>query len=243
MTAGTCGIGLEIARRLAENGAKVVVSSRRQENVDHAVELLRSDGHQAYGLTCNVGKDVDRKRLVSQVIESHGDVNVFVQNAGVNPHMYNIVKTPEPALDKTYDVHIKGNFRMIQELYPHMKKSEKPCSIILTSSVVAYTPLFYPGAYAITKAAINAMTRSFAPDLDKHNIRINCLTLGVFATEFIEEVKKSDEMWQKYDRFSIMKRFGNPSEAAGMAAYLASDDSSYVTGETFTVGGGFTTRV
>lgn len=200
--------------------------------------VLQVDGH-----VCNVGNDEDRRSLVSKVIKSHGDINVFVQNAGVNPHMYHIVKTPESALDKTYDVHIKGNFRMIQELYPYMKKSEKPCSIILTSSVVAYTPLFYPGAYAITKAAVNAMARSFAPDLDRHNIRINCLAFGVFDTEFIEEVKKSDQMWKKYHHFSIMKRFGEPSEAAGMAAYLASDDSSYVTGETFTVSGGFTTRI
>lgn len=189
-----------------------------------------------------MGNDEDRRRLVSQVIESHGDVNIFVQNAGVNPHMNGIMTTPESDLDKTYDVHIKGNFRMIQELYPHMKKSENPCSIILTSSMVAYTPLFYPGAYAITKSAIPAMIRSFAPDLDKHNIRINCLALGVFDTEFIKAVKKNDGMCEMYNCFSIMKRYGEPSEAAGMVGYLASDDSSYVTGETFTVSGGFTTR-
>lgn len=157
--------------------------------------------------------------------------------------MYGIMDTPESALDKTYNVHIKSNFQMIQELFPYMKKSEKPCSIILTSSIVGYTPSFYPGAYAITKGAINIMTRSFAPDLDKHNIRINCLAIGIITTNFVKEATKNDEMWAKFDKLGTMKRLGQPREIAGIATYLASDDASYVTGETFTVSGGFTTRL
>lgn len=181
--------------------------------------------------------------MISEVIAAHGDVNVFVQNAGVNPHMMGILSTPESALDKTYDINIKANFRMIQEVFPHMKKSKSPCSIILTSTVGGYVPSFYPGAYVITKASINAMTRAFAPELNEHNIRINNIILGVFDTEFLKEAQKSKELRARFKQQCVMGRFGEPEEVAGLAAYLASDDSSYVTGESYGVSGGFSTRV
>lgn len=204
---------------------------------------MQAEGLQVSGIPCHVGNEEDRKKLISEVTSSHGDINIVVQNAGVNPHIFGILSTPASALDKTYEVHIKGNFRMVQELFPHMKKSAKPCSIILTSSISAYVPSIYAGAYAITKCAVNAMTRAFAPDLNKHNIRINCLTIGAISTDFMAEVEKSEDVMESFKRYSVIKRFGQPGEVAGLAAYLASDDASYVTGESFTVSGGFNTRL
>lgn len=195
------------------------------------------------GFPCHFGKEEDRKDLISQVLSSHGDVNIVVQNAGVNPHMIGILHTPVSALDKTYELHVRGNFQFIQELFPQMKKSEKPCSIILTSSITAYIPSMYPGAYAITKTAVNSMTRAFAPDLNEHNIRLNCITIGTISTDFLEEAQKNEQVYNKFLHYATMKRFGRPGEVAGMAAYLASDDSSYVTGESFTVSGGLCTRL
>lgn len=190
------------------------------------------------GFACHVGKDEERKELISKVIEQYGEINIFVQNAGVNPQPFDIMQTPESAIDKTCEVHIKSNFRFIQELFPHMKKSDKPCSIILTSSATAYLTHLYPGIYAITKSAVNSMTRSFMPALSKHNIRINCIGIGAIATDFMEPVLKNQETKTTFLTNIPMQRIGKPEEIAGIATYLASDDSSYVTGETFTIAGG-----
>lgn len=202
------------------------------------MEKLESVGVQVSGFACHIGNEDERNRLISQVLSQHGDINILVQNAGVNPQPFGIMDTTESAIDKTCDIHIKSNFRIIQELFPHMKKSDKPCSIVLTSSSAAYPSHAFPGIYAITKAAVNTMTRSFSPELSKHNIRINCIAIGPIKTDFLEPVINDQEMNSTIMQQLIIKRTGKPEEVAGMAAYLASDDSSFVTGEVFAVSGG-----
>ncbi|XP_039256600.2 dehydrogenase/reductase SDR family member 4-like [Styela clava] len=242
VTAGTDGIGLAIAKRLAINGARVVVSSRKQKNVDRAEKEMKDLGLEVMGIQGHVANKSDRKNLIEKTLEEWGEINILVQNAGVNPHPFDILSTPESVLDKVYDVHIKSNFQMIQEIYPHMAKSKAPGSIILSSTVGAYVTHAYAGAYAITKASINAMVRAFMPDLLKCNIRINCLTLGLVDTAFLQAPASNKEARDKFMSAVAMGRFAQPEECAGLAAYLASDDSSYVTGENFVISGGLYTR-
>lgn len=189
-------------------------------------------------MACHIANEDARKQMISDVVSSHGDINILVQNAGVNPHAFGILETPGSVVDKTCQVHIKANFQIVQEVQTYMQKSDKPCSIVLTSSASAYMTSYYPGIYAITKAGVNAMTRAFAPALSKDNIRINCVTIGPIDTDFMTAVEADDDMSGVIYRNLIIKRMGKPEEVAGMAAYLASDDASYVTGESFTVSGG-----
>ncbi|XP_039252505.2 dehydrogenase/reductase SDR family member 4-like [Styela clava] len=242
VTAGTDGIGLAIAKRLGQNGANVVVSSRKQENVDRAVDEMKTLGYKASGVTCHFGKPEDRKKLVEFTMNEYGSINILVSNAGVNPHPFDIMNTPESVIDKTLELHIKANFQMIQEITPFMAKSDYQGSIVLTSSVASYVTHLYPGIYGITKAAVNAMARGFMPDLQKLNIRINCIPIGGIETKFLQEAKRNSEAKEIFLSHLPMGRFGTPEECAGLAAFLASDDSSYITGENFVIAGGVYTR-
>ncbi|XP_039251743.2 uncharacterized protein LOC120329245 [Styela clava] len=242
ITAGTDGIGLAIAKRLGQNGARVVVSSRKQKNIDRAVDELKSIGIKVLGIPCDVADSEQRQNLIKKTMKDFGSINILVQNAGVNPHLLNIMETPGSVLDKTYGLHIKANFQIVQEIFPHMTKSEHQGSIILTSSIIGYTSQLIPGAYAITKASISAMVRAFTPELMNRNIRINCVSFGGIDTSFFQKVQQNQPFRDSLLSYVPMKRFGTVDECAGFAAYLASDDASYVTGENFVIAGGLYSR-
>nr|XP_039251735.1 tropinone reductase-like 3 [Styela clava] len=242
VAAGTDGTGLAIAKRLGQNGAHVVVSSRKQKNIDRAVDELNSIGVKVLGIQCDVADSEQRKNLIEKTMKDLGSINILVQNAGVNPHLFNIMETPGSVLDKIYGLHIKANFQFVQEIFPHMAKSEHQGSIILTSTIVGYTSQHIPGAYAITKASISAMVRAFMAELMNQNIRINCLSFGGIDTLFFQKVQQNQSLRENLLSLIPMKRFGNADECAGLAAYLASDDASYVTGENFLISGGWYSR-
>nr|XP_039251737.1 tropinone reductase-like 3 [Styela clava] len=238
VTAGTDGIGLAIAKRLGQHGAHVVVSSRKQKNIDRAVDELNSIGIKVLGIPCDVADSEQRQNLIERTMKDLGSINIFVQNAGVNPHLFNIMETPGSVLDKTYGLHIKANFQIVQEIFPHMAKSKHQGSIILTSSVSGYTTQHLPGAYGITKASISAMVRAFMSELLNRNIRINCLAFGGIDTSFLQKLRQNEPFTKNILSLIPMKRLGTVDECAGLASYLASDDASYVTGETFVISGG-----
>uniref|UniRef100_A0A4X1SJK6 Dehydrogenase/reductase (SDR family) member 4 n=1 Tax=Sus scrofa TaxID=9823 RepID=A0A4X1SJK6_PIG len=188
VTASTDGIGLAIARRLAQDGAHVVVSSRKQENVDRTVATLQGEGLSVTGTVCHVGKAEDRERLVAMAVNLHGGVDILVSNAAVNPFFGNIIDATEEVWDKILHVNVKATVLMTKAVVPEMEKRGGG-SVLIVSSVGAYHPFPNLGPYNVSKTALLGLTKNLAVELAPRNIRVNCLAPGLIKTNFSQVVR------------------------------------------------------
>ncbi|CAH6832230.1 dehydrogenase/reductase SDR family member 4 [Phodopus roborovskii] len=242
VTASTDGIGFAIARRLAEDGAHVVVSSRKQENVDRAVATLQGEGLSVTGIVCHVGKPEDRERLVTTAVKLHQGIDILVSNAAVNPFFGNILDTTEEVWDKVLSINVKATAMLIKAVVPEMEKRGGG-SVVIVSSIGAFTPFPSLGPYNISKSALLGLTKNFASELASKNIRVNCLAPGLIKTRF------SSVLWKDGSKEDIIKermqirRLGKPEDCAGIVSFLCSEDASYISGETVVVGGGTPSRL
>ncbi|KAG1936228.1 dehydrogenase/reductase SDR family member 2, mitochondrial [Pimephales promelas] len=205
VTASTDGIGLAAAEALGQRGAHVVVSSRRQTNVDKAVSLLRSKNIQVIGTTCNVGKAEDREKLINMTIEQCGGVDILVSNAAVNPFFGNILESTEEVWDKILGVNVKASFLLIKQVVPHMEKRGGG-SVVIVSSVAGYQPLQGLGPYSVSKTALLGLTRALAPDLAQSNIRVNCVAPGVIKTRFSAALWENEGVLEEFLKQTSIKR-------------------------------------
>jgi dehydrogenase/reductase SDR family protein 4 len=243
VTASTEGIGLAIAQRLAREGAKVVISSRQTNKVNKAVELLRSDNLECHGLVCHVAKKEDRQNLISETVKKYGGIDIVVSNAAVNPSFGPMFSMDENSWDKIFETNVKSTFFLVKEALPHLKK-RKGSNILIISSLGAYAPFPLIAPYCVSKTALIGMTKAMGPPCADLGIRVNCIAPGVIKTKFSralwDGVEETDTT--NYKDF-FMKRIGKPEEIAGAAAFLCSDDASYMTGETLIVAGGTNSRL
>ncbi|XP_070549647.1 dehydrogenase/reductase SDR family member 4-like [Ptychodera flava] len=243
VTGSTDGIGLAIARRLAEDGAQVVVSSRRQENVDRAVKTLTSENLDVSGMICHIGNAEQREHLLATTAERHGGIDILVQNAGVNPHVGPMLETTESQWEKVFHINVHSTFFLTKKAIPYME-ARGGGSILYMASITAYVPFQLFGAYSISKTALVGLTKALAPPLAERNIRVNCLAPGIIKTKFASFITDDDGMLHNYGLSKTpMKRFGEPSDCAGAAAFLCSDDASFITGETIVIAGGIDSRL
>ncbi|KAM9202266.1 dehydrogenase/reductase SDR family member 4-like [Dugong dugon] len=237
VTASTDGIGFAIARRLAQDGAHVIVSSRRQQNVDRAVGELQGEGLSVMGTVCHVGKAEDRERLVAMALKLHGGVDILVANAAVNPFFGNITDATEEVWDKILDINVKCTALMTKAVVPEMEKRGGG-SVVIVTSAAAYYPFPGLGPYSVSKTALLGLTRSLAIDLAERNIRVNCLAPGLIKTKF-SHVFWMDKAREESIKAALhIRRIGKPEECAGMVSFLCSEDASYISGETVVVAGG-----
>lgn len=242
VTASTDGIGLAAAEALGKRGAHVVVSSRRQANVDKAVEQLRSQSIQVTGTTCNVGSREDREKLVQLAVEKCGGVDILVSNAAVNPFYGNIMDSTEEVWDKILSVNVKSSFLLTKLVVPHMQKRGGG-NVVFVSSVAGYQPIRIIGPYSVSKTALLGLTRALAPDLAESNIRVNCVAPGLIKTSFSSTLWQNEDFLDEFKKQLSIKRVGEPKEIAEVIAFLCSDEASYITGETITVSGGMGSRL
>ncbi|XP_073692396.1 dehydrogenase/reductase SDR family member 4 [Garra rufa] len=242
VTASTDGIGLAAAEALGQRGAHVVVSSRRQANVDKAVSLLQSKNIKVIGTTCNVGKAEDRDKLINMTIEKCGGVDILVSNAAVNPFFGNILDSTEEVWDKILGVNVKASFLLTKQVVPHMEKRGGG-SVVIVSSVAGYQPMQGLGPYSVSKTALLGLTRALAPDLAHSNIRINCVAPGIIKTRFSAALWENESVLEEFLKQTSIKRLGQPEDIGGVIAFLCSDEASYITGETITVTGGMNCRL
>uniref|UniRef100_A0A8C6CJL0 Dehydrogenase/reductase SDR family member 4 n=1 Tax=Moschus moschiferus TaxID=68415 RepID=A0A8C6CJL0_MOSMO len=203
VTASTDGIGFAIARRLAQDGAHVVVSSRKQQNVDQAVAALQGEGLSVTGTVCHVGKAEDRERLVATIL----------------------------------DINVKATALLTKAVVPEMAKRGGG-SIVIVSSVAAYSPFPSLGPYNISKTALLGLTKNLAIELAEWNIRVNCLAPGLIKTSFSRVLWEDQERQESIKAAMKIKRIGKPEDCAGIVSFLCSEDASYITGETVVVAGG-----
>jgi len=253
VTASTRGIGYAIARRLLQEGATVVISSRKQESVDAALKTLREEGFsRAEGRVCHVSNNEQRKALIDDTVSKHGNINILVNNAAISPAYGPIIETSEKTWDKIFETNVKAGFLMSCEVAKTMIEYRKRTneaklnqSIIFISSIAAYRSLPLLGAYSVSKTALLGLSKALATEWGPEGIRVNCICPGVIKTQFSELLwKDSDSGISKEFLKEIPQgRFGDPDEVAGVVAMLVSSDGSYVTGESITISGGLASKL
>jgi NAD(P)-dependent dehydrogenase (short-subunit alcohol dehydrogenase family) len=224
------GIGEAMARGLAEFGAKVVVSSRKQDAVDAVAEELRTDGLEATAIAANMGSIDDIQSLLDKTVEVYGGLDIIVNNAAANPVFGPVQNTDERAFDKIIDVNLKGPFELCKRAHPIMQRRGGG-SIINISSI--------GGIYSVSKAAIISLTQAMAQDWGADGIRVNAICPGLIKTKFSEALWQDQQIHDQFVNRIPLGRIGEPGDIAGLAVYLASDASAYCSGGFYMVDGGY----
>lgn len=238
ITGASKGIGEAMARGLAEFGARVVVSSRKQEAVDAVAETFRADGLEANGIAANMGNIEEAHALVDRTVEAYGGLDIIINNAAANPVFGPIQQTEERAFDKIIDVNLKGPFELCKKAYPILKERGGG-SIIHISSIGGLTPEPGIGIYSVSKAGIINLTKAMAQDWGADNIRVNAICPGLIKTKFSEALWNNEAILERFLQHIPLKRVGTPDDTAGLAVYLASDAAAYCTGGVYMIDGGY----
>ncbi|MEQ8800694.1 MAG: SDR family oxidoreductase [Haliea sp.] len=233
------GIGEAIARLLAEQGAHVIVSSRKLEGCEPVADAIRASGGSAEACACNVGDMAAIQALFEHIRSAHGRLDICVNNGAANPYFGHVLDTDLAAFQKTVDVNIRGYFFMSVEAGKLMREQGRG-AIVNTASVNALQPGPMQGIYSITKAAVVNMTKVFAKECGGFGIRCNALLPGLTKTRFAGALFSNDEIYQTAIEKIPMQRHAEPEEMAGAELNLVSDASSYTNGECIVVDGGLT---
>lgn len=239
VTGASRGIGESIAKLLAEQGAHVMVSSRKVDGCQAVADEINAAGGSAEALGCHVGSMEDITKTFEYIRSKHGKLDILINNAAANPYFGHILDTDLAAYEKTVDVNVRGYFFMSIEGGKLMRENGGG-AIVNTASINALQPGEMQGIYSITKAAVVNMTKAFAKECAPFGIRCNALLPGFTKTKFAGALFTSDEIYQHAIANISMKRHAEPEEMAGTVLYLVSDASSYTTGECIVVDGGFT---
>lgn len=238
ITGGTRGIGRAIAEGYAHAGAKVVVASRKQDACDETVAAIEAAGGEALGVPTHMGELDQLERLVSAAVDRFGGVDVLVNNAANALALPFGQITPE-AWEKSLGTNLRGPVFLMQYALPHLQASEH-ASIINVASAGAF--LFGQGIhmYAAAKAGLLAYTRALAAELAPNQIRVNAIAPGTIETDMVRN--NPPALQEAMKNAALMRRTAHPDELVGLALYLASDASSFVTGSTINIDGGLVPR-
>ncbi|NBF14977.1 SDR family oxidoreductase [Pseudomonas sp. Fl4BN2] len=232
------GIGETIARLLAQQGAHVIVSSRRLEGCQPVVDGIIAQGGKATAIACHIGEMEQITRTFARIREEFGHIDILVNNAATNPQFCNVLDTDLSAFQKTVDVNIRGYFFMSVEAGKLMR-DHGGGSIINVASINGVSPGVFQGVYSMTKAAVINMTKVFAKECAQYGIRCNALLPGLTDTKFASALVSNDAILKTALQQIPLKRVARPEEMAGAVLYLASDASTYTTGVSLNVDGGY----
>lgn len=237
VTGASRGIGRAIALRLAEAGARVTVSSRKLENVEKVAEEIRAAGGEALAVQAHVGHADQVEAMVERTVETFGRVDIAVNNAATNPHFGPILTADEGQWDKILDTNLKSVFRVAKAVAPHMK-AQGGGKIINIASIAGLRPFPAMGIYSVSKAGVIMLTQVLALELAPDNIQVNSIAPGVIKTRFSQVLWQTPQLAEPILKGTPLGRFGEPEDVAGLALFLASPASDYVTGAVFVVDGG-----
>jgi dehydrogenase/reductase SDR family member 4 len=239
ITGASKGIGEAIAYRMGKVGAKIVVSSRKQDAVDIVAQKFKAEGIDATAIACHVGDMSQNDNLVQKTIEIYGRIDILVNNAVTNPIFGATLQADLGAFDKIMDVNVKAPFYLSKLVQPYMLKNGGG-NIINISSVAGLTPDIGLGLYSVSKASLNMLTKVLAKEWGSVNIRVNSICPGVIKTKLSEAITSNEHIAKELINKQALKHFGEPDDIAGLAMLLASDAGSYITGAILTADGGLT---
>ena len=237
VTGSSKGIGLEIAKGLASFGAKVVISSRKQDAVNAVAENLRDEGLDVTGIACHVGEEEQINNLIDKTLQVYGTIDILINNAATNPVFGPISDADGSVFDKIMNVNVKAPFLLSNRVYPTMSKKGGG-SIINISSVEGLKPSFGLGMYSVSKSALIMLTQNMAKEWGPDGIRVNALCPGLIKTKFSAALWQNEAILNQVTGQLPSGRMAMPEEMAGLALFLASDASSYCTGGVYTADGG-----
>ena len=232
------GIGEAIARGLAACGARLVLSSRDQDGVQSVADSIRSEGGEAVAKACHAGRLRDVDALFETVVEEFGRLDILINNAATNPWFGSAAELPPEAFDKTVDVNLKGPYYMMARAVPLMIKSGGG-SIVNVASIVALISMSGQAAYAMTKAGLVSLTKSFAKEYGQQGVRVNAILPGIVETKLASALVEDPGVQKWISRLPV-PRVGQPADMVAGVLFLVSDQASFTTGTTLVMDGGAT---
>lgn len=237
VTGASRGIGRAIALRLASSGARVALCSRKLDGVEAVAAEIRLLGGDALALQAHVGHPEEVTALVERVLREFGRIDIAVNNAATNPHFGPLLSASEEQWDKVLDTNAKSVFRLCKAVAPYME-AQGGGKIINLASTAGLRPSPGMGLYGLSKALIVQLTQQLAVELGSANIQVNAIAPGVIKTRFSQLLWQTPEISERVLSHTPLGRFGEPEDVAGLALFLASPASDYVTGAVFVVDGG-----
>lgn len=237
VTGASAGIGLACARRFAEEGAKVVLADINEERGQAAAAALKDEGHEALFVRCDVGDKAQVDSLIAAAVDAFGRLDVMIANAGI-VHGSDFLDLTEEDFDRVLRVNLKGVFLCGQAAARRMAEQGGGGAIINMSSINAVVAIPTITPYVVAKGGVNQLTKTMALALADKGIRVNAIGPGSIMTEVLQAVNSDAAARAKILSRTPLGRVGEPEEIAGVAVFLASDDSSYVTGQCIYADGG-----
>ena len=237
VTGASRGIGSAIAEALAEHGATVVLSSRKQTDLDAEAERINARyPERATAIAAHAGRPEELEKLVDAVMHRFSRIDILVNNAGTNPYFGPVLGAELAAWDKTFEINLRGYFILTKLVY-HASMEQHGGAIVNISSIGGLRPGIGLGVYNITKAGVIMLTRQLARELGG-KVRVNAVAPGLVRTRFAEALWGNPEILERVLAQNPMGRIGVPDEVANAVLFLASDAASYVNGEVLVVDGG-----
>ena len=239
ITGASRGIGKATAMQLSKAGASVVISSRKKEDCEKVAKEINSKGFLAEVIPCNVGRKDEIKNLIQETIKKFKSIDILVSNAATNPAFGPLSQLEDTAFDKIIDVNLKSSIWLINEASPYLKKN-KTSSVIIMSSISAFVGTKNIGAYGISKAAEVSLVKHLAVELGSYGIRVNAIAPGLIKTDFSKALWNNKTTLDKQIEITPLKRIGYPEDISGIVHFLASNASSFITGQLIVADGGET---
>ncbi|GHB72844.1 SDR family NAD(P)-dependent oxidoreductase [Persicitalea jodogahamensis] len=239
VTGASKGIGESIARFLADAGANIVLSSRKQADLDALAVEMREQGSEVSAIAAHVGDRAQLRELVEKTIDTYGGVDILVNNAAANPHYGPTLEFPESAFDKIMQVNVQSVLELTKLVQPSMK-ARGGGSIVNISSIAGLTPDPGLGMYSVSKAALNMLTKVLAKELGADGIRVNAVCPGLIKTKFSQALWEDEKTLARFTKHLPIARMGTVEEIARITLFLASPASGYCTGGIYTADGGTT---
>jgi NAD(P)-dependent dehydrogenase (short-subunit alcohol dehydrogenase family) len=237
ITGSSRGIGRAIAERMAEHGAKVVVTSRKLDACEEVVAAIKAQGGEAFAHACNISRKEELQGLVDTATQRWGGIDVLVCNAAVNPYFGPSINMPDDAYDKVMNSNVRSNFWLCNMVLPQMAQRGGG-SVIIVSSIAGLLGSPTLGVYGLSKAADMALARNLCVEWGSKNIRANCIAPGLVRTDFAKALWENKETYAKTVSVYPLRRIGEPDEIAGAAVFLAGPSGSFMTGQTIVIDGG-----